>query len=236
MRLTVWAEDNSGNIIKEGNRVSRGFGIDITDPVIEVRYDNNDVRNNRYFNADRVATITVTERNFDENNTPIDTQSGVKISKWDHQKGNAANGDDDTWTCTVTYDTDGDYTFGVKTTDLAGNSMKGDVDYGNSAVPTDFTIDKTAPIINITFDNEDVRNGKYYNAARTATIEVVEHNFSGDGAIVTVGAAIAEGSVSAPGITGWSSGNDRNVTTVPFTADGRLYHAGGIHGSGWECG
>lgn len=220
VRLTVWAEDNSGNIIKEGNRVSRGFGIDITDPVIEVRYDNNDVRNNRYFNADRVATITVTERNFDENNTPIDTQSGVKISKWDHQKGNAANGDDDTWTCTVTYDTDGDYTFGVKTTDLAGNSMKGDVDYGNSAVPTDFTIDKTAPIINITFDNEDVRNGKYYNAARTATIEVVEHNFSGDGAIVTVGAAIAEGSVSAPGITGWSSGNDRNVTTVPFTADG----------------
>lgn len=220
VKLTVWAEDNSGNIIKEGNRVSRGFGIDITDPVIEVRYDNNDVRNNRYFNADRVATITVTERNFDENNTPIDTQSGVKISNWDHQKGNAANGDDDTWTCTVTYDTDGDYTFGVKTTDLAGNSMKGDVDYGNSAVPTDFTIDKTAPIINITFDNEDVRNGKYYNAARTATIEVVEHNFSGDGAIVTVGAAIAEGSVSAPGITGWSSGNDRNVTTVPFTADG----------------
>lgn len=220
VKLTVWAEDNSGNVIKEGSRVSRRFGIDITDPKIEVRYDNNDVRNDRYFNEDRVATITVTERNFDESNTPIDTQSGVKISNWDHQKGSAANGDDDTWTCKVTYDVDGDYTFDVKTTDLAGNTMKDNVDYGNSAVPRDFTIDKTTPIINITFDNEDVRNGKYYNAARTATIEVQEHNFSGDGATVTVGASIAEGSVATSGITGWSSGNDKNVTTVPFSADG----------------
>lgn len=220
VKLTVWAEDNSGNVIQTSNRVSRGFGIDITDPTIRVSYDNNDVRNERYFNADRTATIVVTERNFDESRTPIDTQDAARISGWTHEKGNAANGDDDTWTCTVSYQTDGDYTFDVKTTDLAGNSMAGNVDYGNSAVPTDFTVDKTLPVINITFDNDDVRNGKYYNASRTATVEVNEHNFSGDGAVVTVTANIAEGSVSAPGITGWSSGNDRNVTTIPFTADG----------------
>lgn len=220
VKLTVWAEDNSGNVIEKSSRIARGFGIDITKPTIKVSYDNNDVKNERYFNGDRTATIEVTERNFDEDNTPIDTQDAAKVSGWSHASGNAANGDEDTWTCTVSWQVDGDYTFDVKTTDLAGNSMDGNVDYGNSAVPTDFTIDKTAPIINITFDNEDVRNGKYFNASRTATVEIQEHNFSGDGAVIAVTADIAEGNVAAPGITGWSSGNDRNVTSVPFTADG----------------
>lgn len=220
VKLTVWAEDNSGNVIAESSRIARGFGIDLTKPMIKVSYDNNDVKNDRYFNGDRTATIEVTERNFDENNTPIDTQDAAKVSGWSHTSGNAANGDEDIWTCTVSWQVDGDYTFDVKTTDLAGNSMDGNVDYGNSVVPTDFTIDKTVPVINITFDNEDVRNGKYFNASRKASVEIQEHNFSGDGAVIAVTADIAEGTVAAPGITGWTSGNDRNVTSVPFTADG----------------
>lgn len=220
VKLTVWAEDNSGNVIAESSRVAKGFGIDITRPTIKVRYDNNDVKNERYFNADRTATIEVTERNFDADHTTIDTQSAAKISSWKRTAGAAPNGDADIWSCTVTWDTDGDYTFDVDTQDLAGNTRSGNVDYGDSAAPADFTIDKTIPVITITFDNENVRNGKYYNAFRTATIEILEHNFDGDDAVVTVTADIAEGTAAVPGITGWRSSNDRNVTTVPFRADG----------------
>lgn len=220
VKLTVWAEDNSGNVIAESSRVVKGFGIDITRPTIKVRYDNNNVKNERYFNADRTATIEVTERNFDAEHTAVETQSAAKISSWTRTAGAAPNGDADVWSCTVTWDTDGDYTFSVDTQDLAGNTRSGNVDYGDSAAPEEFTIDKTIPVITISFDNEDVRNGKYYNAFRTAAIEILEHNFDGKDAAVTVTANIAEGSVTTPGITGWSSGNDRNTTTVPFHADG----------------
>lgn len=220
VKLTVWAKDNSGNVIAESSRVSKGFGIDVTKPTIKVTYDNNDAKNEYYFNADRTATIEVTERNFDAEHTTIDTQSAARISGWKHTAGNAPNGDKDIWSCTVTWDTDGDYTFDVNTKDLAGNTMSDAVDYGNSVAPGKFVIDKTLPVITISFDNEDVRNGKYYNAFRTATIEIEEHNFSGNDAEVTVTANISEGSIETPGITGWNSSDDRNVTTVPFYSDG----------------
>ena len=59
IRVVVNAKDN-------GNTNTRNytFGIDVTAPTIEVEYDNNDAQNGRYFKADRVATVTVTERNF----------------------------------------------------------------------------------------------------------------------------------------------------------------------------
>ena len=38
--------------------------IDTTNPEVEVSYDNNTVVNQHYYNAGRVATIKVTDRNF----------------------------------------------------------------------------------------------------------------------------------------------------------------------------
>ena len=219
VKIFVWAEDNSGNLLSEAEAAHYYFGIDITSPTISVRYDNNDAQNEKYFKADRTATIVITERNFDPDNTKIDTQPQAHISGWSYAAGESANGDDDTWTCTVTYDQDGDYTFDVSTTDLAGHSA-GEADYGDSVAPREFTIDKTRPVISITFDNNDVLNGKYYNRTRTATITIAEHNFSDAGATVTTTANIQEGTVSAPGISGWGSSGDSYVTQVAFNADG----------------
>lgn len=219
VKVFVWAQDNAGNLLEESLGARYQFGIDITAPTIRVTYDNNDVQNEKYFKNDRTATIVITERNFDPNNTTISTQNEASIGGWSYEAGSMANGDDDTWTCQVTYSQDGDYTFDVSTTDLVGHK-NGDVDYAGSAAPKEFTVDKTAPVIQIDFDNNDVRNGKYYNAVRTATVQILEHNFSTEGVTLTTTANIQEGSVTAPAAGGWSSGGDMNTAQVPFTADG----------------
>lgn len=218
VKIYVWAEDNSGNMLTKSEAAHYFFGIDITTPTIEVRYDNNDAQNEKYFKADRTATVTITERNFDPSQTVITTES-KEISSWTYQPGSMPNGDDDKWIATVGYTQDGDYTFDVSTIDLVGHQAE-PADYGDSVAPREFTIDKTRPIISIRFDNDDVRNGKYYNATRTATVSIEEHNFSTDGVVLTTTANIQEGAVAAPGAGGWSSGGDMNTATVPFTEDG----------------
>ena len=49
---------------------------------------------------------------------------------------------------------------------------------GNLATSSyEFGIDKTAPDIEVVFDNNSAENGKYFKAARTATVNVYERNF-----------------------------------------------------------
>lgn len=215
--LMVWAEDNAGYVCQQ-NKIT--FAIDTTEPTILVQYDNNNARNEKYFKEDRRATVTVTERNFDEATTNILTESAASISGWTHTD-NGGNGDQDTWTATVIYDKDGDYTFAVDTTDRVKFSCPdGKADYSGSIAPKEFVIDKTIPVIEVTFDNNNVANGKYYRDARVATVLITEHNFDAADAKVETTAAIAEGAVAAPGIGGWGSNGDSNSTTVHFSEDG----------------
>lgn len=37
-----------------------------------------------------------------------------------------------------------------------------------------------APVITVTFDNNAAKNGLYFNAPRTATVSILERNFSPD--------------------------------------------------------
>lgn len=215
--LMVWAEDNAGYVCQQ-NKIT--FAIDTTEPTILVQYDNNNARNEKYFKEDRRATVTVTERNFDEATTNILTESAASISGWTHTD-NGGNGDQDTWTATVIYDKDGDYTFAVDTTDRVKFSCPdGKADYSGSIAPKEFVIDKTIPVIEVAFDNNNVANGKYYRDARVATVLITEHNFDAADAKVETTAAIAEGAVAAPGIGGWGSNGDSNTTTVNFSEDG----------------
>lgn len=216
--IRVWAEDNSGNQLGKRNVAVYRFGIDTSTPSIQVSYDNNDVQNDKYFKADRTATVVVQERNFDPDNTQISAAGGA-VSGWTYARGVSANGDDDTWTCTVSYTTDGDYTFDVKTTDLVGHTA-GEADYSGSAAPRDFTVDKTQPEIAVTFDNNTVQNGIYYKEPRMATIAITEHNFEASAAQVNMTASIAEGETSAPTVSAWSSGGDENTATAYFEQDG----------------
>ncbi len=215
--LAVWAEDNSGNILPEGSAAFYRFGIDTTAPTVRVDFDNNDAENEKYFKAPRTATVTVTERNFDPALVKINTEVGVG-SGWQYAAG-GANGDADTWTNTITYDEDGDYTLDISASDIAGHDAGG-ADYGNSVAPQEFTIDLTAPVIEVTFDNNNAQNVRYYDAARTATVTIREHNFSAGDAVVEATAAIQEGTVSAPPLNGWQENGDNNIATLAFTEDG----------------
>ena len=76
-----------------------------------------------------------------------------------------------TSTCQVSFPADGDYTFTLGCTDLAGNSGE----YGQT---DEFTIDKTIPVITVSYDNNSARNGNYFKEVRTAIIKVQEHNFN----------------------------------------------------------
>ncbi len=216
IELEVWGIDNANNGIAMQNKAGYTFGIDVTAPEISVSYDNNDAQNEFYFNADRTATVTVTERNFDPNQIHLRTESGA-ISGWTYTQGDAANGDRDQWTCTIAYTVDGVYTLDVSGTDQLGTNA-GSIVY-NGTAPQSFVIDKTAPIVTVEFDNNDVRNGKYYNRSRTARVNVNEVNFSGKNDI-QVNAAVG-GSAPAVSFSG-------NVAVLPFTVDGNYDFRGTV--------
>ncbi len=221
--IQVEAVDNAGNVRVTQTKLG-DIKIDITKPRINVSYNNNNADLNEYFKADRVATISVTERNFDPEATIISLTSSTgkkpAVSEWVKKPGSQRNGDDTVWTATVTFNSDGDYTFDITGTDLAGN-VANPADYGNSAAPKKFTIDKTAPKINVSYNNNSAVNGNYYKDYRTATITIVEHNFSADRVKISVKATDDGSDIAAPAVTKWTSNGDTHTATIKYNKDGK---------------
>lgn len=219
--VKVTATDNAGN----QSTAKANLKIDTAAPVIEVSYDNNNgdttFADSVYYNVNRVATIKVTERNFNANAVDVDitnTDGTVPtISGWTTTVG-TGNGDDTVHTATVVYSADGDYTFAISMKDKAGLANNG-VNYGTSQAPTAFTIDKTAPVISVAYDNNDFANENYYKADRTATISILEHNFDASRVVATITATDNGQSVAAPTISGWSKSGDTYTATVNYSAD-----------------
>ncbi len=222
VRIVVYAQDNSDNTSSAYTSVQ----IDVTQPSIDISYDNNngDVSfgTETYFNADRTATIRIMERNFnaDDVQITITNTDGIipSVSGWSSFAG-TGNGDDAVHTATITYSADGDYVFAISYADLAGN-INTAANYGNSLAPEQFTIDKTLPLINVTYDNNSVQNDNYYNAVRTATISITEHNFDTGRYTITLAASDDGVEKTAPSIGGWSNNGDIHTASVQFTDDG----------------
>ena len=87
-------------------------------------------------------------------------------------------------------------------------------------------IDKVAPTIDVTYDNNDVHNGQYYNKARTATVTITESNFGlvrandKDRVIATVGRDGQEaGQVTAERFSNPSGDGTTWVATYTFEDD-----------------
>ena len=74
---------------------------------------------------------------------------------------------------TVNFNADAEYKFSLNVSDLTGKTAE-------KPVKADFVIDKTAPVIEISYDNNNAVNGCYYKANRKATIKITEHNFKAD--------------------------------------------------------
>lgn len=219
VHILLTAEDNAGNVTS----MEYSIKIDITKPIINIEYDKNAADSGTFFRESRRATITVTERNFD----PAAVQVSIKntdgtiptISKWSKTDGNG-NMDNTQWEATIEYTAEGDYTFAIACTDQAGNPNE-PVHYADGTVaPTAFTIDKTRPTISVTYDNNSALNGNYYNANRTATVVVTEHNFDASRVNITLRATDDGADIALPTVSGWTSSGDRHTATIAYRRDG----------------
>lgn len=195
-KTSIYIEDRAGNYQTTGalNQYDRGSSYqsnpfedvttaitDFTKPTLSIAYDNNDVRNGKYYAAGRTATVTVADNTFDALQTADPDRVIVTVTLDDRTAGYTAKDfsqdADGDWVLTLDCGNDGDWTLQAGFNDIAGNA--------SDTVDDEFTVDTISPVLTLSFDNNDARNGNYYNADRTATLAVVDRNLdTGDASAV----------------------------------------------------
>lgn len=225
IQVVVYAVDNAGNTADNSRKNSNSYTslkIDTTAPTINISYNNNIADSNTYFNADRRATITVTERNFnsDDVKVTVTNTDGVipALSGWTNKTG-TFNGDNSTHTAFVDYTADGDYTFKIEYTDMAGNKCTNIIYAAGTVAGEEFTLDKTKPAINVTYDNNNAQNNNYYKEERTATVVINEHNFNTDRIKISLTAADNGNPAAKPAVSGWTTVGDIHTATIRYAED-----------------
>lgn len=227
LKKTIHVTGNSNGIVVKAKMTDRAgntseqqivFGIDKTAPEIQISFDTTSGTgaNGSTYKTDRVATITVKERNF----TPeaivaniTNTDGAIpSISGWQIAE-NTSDPDQTTATATITFTEDGDYTLVVSGKDGVDNAAE-------SVSADEFTIDKTEPVITVSYDTEDALNENYYATERTATIQIEEHNFDPEQVEIIGTATDGDNAISFPAIGGWSSSGDVHTASIVCSADG----------------
>lgn len=224
--IRVVADDNAGNRLDTNASDNKGIPTeyvrlvsDAAAPEISVAWDTYNAQNGRYYNTNRTMTITIEESFF---NYVVDHQNDqvVAVVSQNGQQAISVHPSDfaevrpNVWQYTLAFTVDANW-------DVTAPTVYDIVGRGASAAGDSFTIDKTNPTMEVSFDNNDVRNGMYYNAARTATITVTEHNFSGGLVNVSPSASAGNGdAVGSPSVSGWSDGGDVHTATVTFPGEG----------------
>lgn len=214
--ITIQCKDMAGNTAAAATET---FSIDKTAPKAEISFDNMNAANGFYYNADRKAVITVKDFSFNPQAANIMVQaqygSNAVIGDWQHH---AADGCQEmhtaecTYSVTVTFSQDDVYDLSFQCTDFAGNvSEKSDGGH--------FVVDKTAPVITVSYNNNDVRNEIYYNKSRTATIVIEDMSFSDEASGITRMAV--EGLNELPSQSSWQLWNgNKYVKQMEFSQDG----------------
>lgn len=164
--IEVTALDRAGNKTTS----TQIMKIDVTAPEIEITFDQEEPVGDRFFTTDRMASITVTEKNFDAGLVEWEvTRDGepyhIPISGW--------SSEGDRHQATMLFTEDGEYTLTVTCKDLADNEAE-----PVSAEP--FCMDQTKPVIGIEYDGAQPHRDNYYREARTAVVTIQEHNFTQD--------------------------------------------------------
>lgn len=145
------------------------FTIDQTMPTVSVAYDNMSALNGNYYKADRVATITIVEHNFDAARVTVigtATDNGATVA---FPVTSAWNDNGDTHTATIRYASDAKYSFDIEFNDKAGNSI---ADY----TPEEFYVDKTAPTLEIS----GVADKSANNGTVAPVITFTDTNYNGN--------------------------------------------------------
>ncbi|MDM8300113.1 hypothetical protein [Collinsella tanakaei] len=224
--IRIHASDVAGNVLDTTADDNNGIPTSITKlvaestgPSMSVSWDSSDATNGKYYNHNRTLTVTITEAFFNytqqyANDQVIftverngETAMAIHPTDFTHVSG-------DTYSYTLAFTDDADYVVSsMHVEDIVGHAATGEGDT--------FTIDKTAPTMQVTFDNNNVANGNYYNAARTATITITEHNFDPNLVNITTTASAGNGGeVGQPAVSGWSSSGDTHTATVTFPGQG----------------
>ena len=81
----------------------------------------------------------------------------------------------------------------------------------------EFTSDFTSPELTVTFDNNNVRSGNFFNAPRTATLRVLEKNFDPSMVYLTIEAKDDLGREgTAPSVSAWLKGQNNDYFATVF--------------------
>ena len=224
--VTVTAVDQAGN----SRTTSTSLGaikIDTTAPTVVMSYDNNTADtelDGAYFDADRTLTIRVTERDFEDRLGSLHvTRNGADYPvnlQWTKTAGKSANGDDNVYTASVTIHEDGVYRVSFDAQDYAGNKAASIVFADGTLAGDNFIIDQTAPVLTVSYDNNDVKNGTFFDAKRIATITVKDVNFAEERFVCNCTAMKDGASIKAPALSAWIHNGDLHTATITYADDG----------------
>ena len=218
--------DNAGHTTSVVGDELPVIHIDTIAPEIRVLYDHYEAENEKYYKRERTVTVYVTEKNFDPDDVSFHISGPeAAVGNWEHDGAAGCQADHHpyhtghsincVWKCQVKFEEDGEYQFGFSCVDLAGN--KGD--YG---IIDEFVIDKTKPVINVTYDNMDVKNEIYYRVPRIAKITIWEKNFHPDDVDIRMNAENEGIPLALPRISSWISSNDTHQATISYDFDARF--------------
>lgn len=209
----LYAKDMVSN---EAKKDTKKVVIDSTDPVIDIKYSsasgNIDASGTSegYTNKDVTVTVNVTEENIADDGLNVvirgtdinGNDSSITLGNNDFTR----NGD--TYSASYKVEAEGTYTVTATAADKCGHTAE--------AEAGEFTLDKTAPTIEVSFDNDNAINGYYYNSERTATINVQDYTFDKKNVDFNVNS-----SSSAPSLSDWSGSDNEFTATVKFSEDGK---------------
>ena len=218
--------DNAGYVTTIAEDALPQIHIDTIAPQIRIVYDNHDAENEKYYKKERVATVFVTEKNFDPEDVSFHISGpNTEIGAWHHEAAADCQADNQpyhtghsancVWKCNVKFETDGEYQFGFSCVDLAGNQ-------GEYEPVDEFVIDKTAPTIYVDYNNHDAKNEIFYRAPRIARITIQEKNFHSENAVIKMSAENEGVSVTVPNVSNWTSLGDNHQAVIVYDYDGKF--------------
>lgn len=107
---TDLADNESGEVSIEP------FTVDMTKPIVEITYHNQNVQNEHYYQTEQTVTILVKERNFSESDFTLSVEPQITVGEWSHIG--------DEHFLELYFTQDNSYRFWCSVLDLAGNEAE----------------------------------------------------------------------------------------------------------------
>lgn len=209
--IEVTAVDNAGN----SSTMSTDISIDMTAPVIDMTFsDNKSGSSTENYYSSRTANFVITERNFDSNDVVLNvTKDNVTTPVSLNWQNVGGSGDNTQYSASLPFTDDGNYSFSISFTDMAGNAS-------NQISCEPFIIDSSAPEISVRFDNNEVRESRYFKKKRTAEIVITDNNVNIDTVDIKITGSLDGKSIEIPANPIWVNEGDTYIGNIVFADDG----------------